>query len=165
MEKVSPPEGTHPSIWELSYSLVSLYGSHVKEVMEKNVVTVTPDMTVEESLAIAQSKKVGSLVVVEDEQVVGIVTTNDFFYKIVNPILGLGEPGSRIEVTGGGEAKALEEIISTINKLGLKITTLHLIPLPKATRKALIVHVDSEDMSQLVTELEGRGYSVKLRQR
>ena len=57
---------------------------------------------------------------------VGIVTTNDFFYKIVNPILGVAKagalvPGIRVEIARGGEGKAMEEIISTINKLGIKI--------------------------------------------
>ena len=162
LEQVSPSKATSLSVWELSYLLDK---TSVKEIMERNVVTVPPDMTAEESLAVAQSNRVGALVVVEDGKVVGISTTNDFFYKIVNPLLGLGEPGARIEVTGGGEGKALEEVISTINKRGLKITTLHILAPPEATKRDVIVHVDSEDVTQLVAELEGKGYSVKLRQR
>ena len=162
LEQVSPSKATSLSVWELSYLLDK---TPVKEIMERNVVTVPPDMTAEESLAVAQSNKVGALVVVEDDKVVGISTTNDFFYKIVNPLLGLGEPGARIEVTGGGEGKALEEVISTINKRGLKIATLHILAPPEATKRDIIVHVDSEDVAQLIAELEGKGYSVKLRQR
>ncbi|MBA7651079.1 Inosine-5'-monophosphate dehydrogenase [subsurface metagenome] len=162
LEQVSPSKATSLSVWELSYLLDK---TTVKEIMERNVVTVPPDMTAEESLAVAQSNKVGALVVVEDDKVVGISTTNDFFYKIVNPLLGLGEPGARIEVTGGGEGKALEEVISTINKRGLKIATLQILAPPEATKRDIIVHVDSEDVAQLIAELEGKGYSVKLRQR
>jgi len=162
LEEMSPSKATSLSVWELSYLLDK---TTVKEIMERNVVTVPPDMTAEESLAVAQSNKVGALVVVEDGRVVGISTTNDFFYKIVNPLLGLGEPGARIEVTGGGEGKALEEVISIINKRGLKITTLHILAPPEATKRDIIVHVDSEDVAQLIAELEGKGYSVKLRQR
>ena len=162
LEQVSPSKATSLSVWELSYLLDK---TSVKEIMERNVVTVPPDMTAEESLAVAQSNRVGALVVVEDGKVVGISTTNDFFYKIVNPLLGLGEPGARIEVTGGGEGKALEEVISIINKRGLKITTLHILAPPEATKRDVVVHVDSEEVAQLVAELEGKGYSVKLRQR
>jgi len=162
LEQVSPSKATSLSVWELSYLLDK---TSVKEIMERNVVTVPPDMTAEESLAVAQSNRVGALVVVEDGKVVGISTTNDFFYKIVNPLLGLGEPGARIEVTGGGEGKALEEVISIINKRGLKITTLHILAPPEATKKDVIIHVDSEEVAQLITELEGKGYSVKLRPR
>lgn len=162
LESVSPSKATSLTVWELSYLLDK---TPIKEIMERDVVTVSPDMTVEESLNTAQTNKVGALVVVEDGKVVGIVTTNDFFYKIVNPILGLGEPGTRIEVAGGGEGKALEDIISTVNKLGLKIATLHIEQLPEATKKDVCVHVDSEDVSRLITELESKGYKVNLRRR
>jgi len=163
LEQVSPSKATSLSVWELSYLLDK---TTVKEIMERNVVTVSPDMSAEESVALAQSNKVGSLVVVdEDGRIVGIATTNDFFYKIVNPILGLGEPGTRIEIVGGGEAKALEGIISTINKFGLGITTLHIEALPEAAQKDVCIHVDTEDASQLISALKAKGYRVSLRKR
>jgi acetoin utilization protein AcuB len=162
LESVSPSKATSLTVWELSYLLDK---TTVKEIMERDVVTVSPDMTAEESLALAQSNKVGALVVVEDGRVVGIATTNDFFYKIVNPILGLDQPGTRIEIAGGGEAKVLEKIISTVNKLGLGITTLHIEALPEATQKDVCVHVNTEDVSQLISELKAKGYKVGVRQR
>ena len=162
LESVSPSKASSLSVWELSYLLDK---TTVKEIMEKNVITASPDMSAEESVALAQSHKVGALVVVEDGRVVGIATTNDFFYKIVNPILGLGESGARIEVTGGGEGKALEEIISTVNRLGLEITTLHIEVLPEATKKDVCIHVSSEDVNGLTTELKAKGYSAKVRPR
>jgi len=165
LERIAPVETASRSIWELTYNLASLYRAQIKSIMKKNVVAVTPDMTVEEALALAQNNKVGALVVVDDSKVVGIVTTNDFFYRIVNKVLGVGEPGARVEVTKGGEGKALEEVISTINKHGLKIITLHIIALPQATEKDVIVHIDSEDVNQLVTELRDKGYKVCLRKR
>ncbi|MFC2017304.1 CBS domain-containing protein [Chloroflexota bacterium] len=165
LERVPIPKTTSRDIWELSYGFVSLYRTQVKKIMKKDVVTVAPDMTAEEALAVAQDNKVGALVVVEDNRVVGIATTNDFFYKIVNPVLGIGLPGSRIGVAGGGEGKPLEEIVSCINKHGLNITALHIIALPEATKKDVVVHVDSEDVSQLVTELRDKGYKVSLRKR
>ena len=165
LEKAAPAETDSRSMWELTYSLASLYKTQIKSIMKKNIVTVTPDMTAEEALALAQSKKVGALVVVENGRVVGIVTTNDLFYKIVNPLLGLGQPGNRIEITGGGEGKALEEIISTINRLGLEITTLHIEYLPETIQKNVCVHINNEDTSQLVAVLQEKGYSVKVRPR
>ena len=162
LEQVSPSKATSLTVWELSYLLDK---TPVREVMEKNVITVPPDMSAEEALAIAQSHKVGALVVVEDSRVVGISTTNDFFYRIINPLLGLGQPGTRIEITGGGEGKALEDVISTVNMLGLEITTLHIELMPEATKKDVCVHVNAEDASQLISELKGKGYTVGVRQR
>jgi acetoin utilization protein AcuB len=166
LDQVSPSKASSLTVWELSYLLEK---TTVKEIMEKHVVTVSPDMTVEEAVSIAQSNKVGSLVVLEDSKVVGIVTTNDFFYKIANPILGVAKggtplPGTRVEITGGGDGKAMEEIISTTNKLGLKMTSVHSMPpLEGTTTKDLCIHVEKEDVSQLVSELESKGYKVNLR--
>ena len=165
LERVALPEAAQ-GMWELTYSLGSLYRTKVKHVMQKEVVTATPDMTIEEALAIAQTNKVGSLVVVDDgSKVAGIVTTNDFFYRIVNPVLGVGEPGKRIWVAGGGESKALEKVISTINRLCLEIVTLHIIAAPKATKKDLVVHINYDDVSELVAELKAKGYKAESRKR
>jgi len=162
LESVSPSKATSLTVWEMTYLLEK---TPVKKIMERDVITVSPDMSAEESLAVAQGHKVGALVVVEDGRVVGIATTNDFFYKIVNPILGLGEPGSRIEVTSGGNGKALEEIISTVNKLGLEITTIHIEQLPEAKARNVCVHVNNGDVKKLVAELKAKGYKVSVRQR
>ena len=162
LESVSPSKATSLTVWELSYLLDK---TTVKEIMERDVVTISPDMTVEESVALAQAHKVGAAVVVDDGRVVGIVTSNDLFYRIINPILGLGEPGTRIEVIGGGETKAMAEIVSTVNKLGLEITTLHIEQLPGAKKKDVCVHVNSEKVSKLITELKGKGYKVSVRKR
>jgi acetoin utilization protein AcuB len=162
LESVSPSKATSLTVWELSYLLEK---TTVKEIMERDVITCSPDMSAEESLALAQGHKVGALVVVEDGKVVGISSTNDFFYKIVNPILGIGEPGSRIEVAGGGNAKALEEILSVVNKLGLEITTIHIEQLPEAETRDVCVHVTSNDVKKLVAELKAKGYKVGVRRR
>jgi len=80
-------------------------------------------------------------------------------------VLGIGSPGSRIEVSQAGEGKALEEVISCVNKHGLKIITLHVIPPTENGKNDLVVHVDSEDASKVVDELKGKGYEVTLRKR
>jgi len=162
LESVSPSKATSLTVWEMTYLLST---TPVKEIMEKKVITVSPDTTSEEAVAIAQSNKVGCLVVVDDGQVVGITTTNDFFYKIVNPILGLGDPGTRIEVIGAGSGKALEEVISAVNKHGLEIITLHIEVLPDKAEKDICIHVNSGDVKELVGELKAKGYKVNLRKR
>ncbi|MFH0942240.1 MAG: CBS domain-containing protein [Chloroflexota bacterium] len=159
----TPHKGTTLSPWEFSYQLHAI---KVKEIMEKNVVTVSSDMTAEEALAIAQEKKVGSLVVMDEcHHVVGIATTNDFFYKIVNPVLGLGEPGTRVEVLGGGESKALEDIIITINKLNLSMTNLHIISLPDSKKKNLVIHLGNDNVEPLLDNLKAKKYKVSIRHR
>ena len=166
LDQVSPSKATSLNVWELSYLLEK---TAVKEIMEKNVITVPPDMLIEEAVSVAQSNKVGSLVVIEDNRVVGITTTNDFFYRVVNPVLGVARfggalPGTRIEITSGGEGKALEEIISIINRSGMEIAIIHSMPpVEEVATKNICIHLEKDDVSQLVSELRNKGYAVRIR--
>jgi len=162
LEAYTPSKATSLSVWEIGYLLGN---THVKDIMEKHVVTVNPDMTVEEALTFAQEKKVGSLTVVEDERLVGIVTTNDFFYKIANPTLGIGMPGTRVQVTTKTDKNILEDICKATSQKGMTILTLHMIPSTEIGWKEIVVHVDTEDVSNMVEELKGKGYEITLRKR
>ncbi len=162
LERVSPSEATSLTVWEVGYLLEK---TRVNKIMAKNVVTVTPEMTVEEGLALPQSKKVGALVVIEKGNVVGIVTTNDFFYKIANRVLGIGEPGTRIHVVEGGEGPELEKIIARINRHKLNIVTIHVLTPPDQEKHDVVIHVSAKDVSALLEDLRGDGFEVNTRSR
>jgi acetoin utilization protein AcuB len=163
LEAYTPSKATSLSVWEIGYLLGT---TTVKEIMEKNPVTVTPEMTVEEALDTAQERKVGSLLVVEKNgQLVGIVTTNDFFYKIANPTLGIGMPGTRVEVVSKTDKPMLEDICRATSQKGMKILTLHMISSTEIGGKDIVVQVDTENVDKLVEELKSKDYEVLVRKR
>ncbi len=164
LEQYTPSKATSLSVWEIGYLLGN---TPVKDIMEKNVLTVTPDMTVEEALGAAQNQGVGAVPVVEDGRLVGIVTTNDFFYKIANPVLGIGMPGIRVEVIGKGKDTVIEDVVSLANKQGIKIITIHVINIPEGPgeKKDIVIHLDTEDTTTFVEEIKKRGYEVIVRTR
>jgi len=163
LEAYTPSKATSLSVWEIGYLLGN---TTVKDIMEKNAVSVTPEMTVEEALATAQERKVGSLLVVEKSgQLVGIVTTNDFFYKIANPTLGIGMPGTRVEVMTKTDKPILEDISKATSQKGMKILTLHMISSTEIGGKDIVIQVDTEDVSKMVKELKDKDYEVLVRKR
>jgi len=163
LEAYTPSKATSLSVWEIGYLLGN---TTVKEIMEKNPVTVTPEMTVEEALATAQERKVGSLLVVEKNgQVIGIVTTNDFFYKIANPTLCIGMPGTRVEIVSKTDKPMLEDICRATSQKGMKILTLHMISSTEIGGKDIVVQVDTENVDKLVKELKDKDYEVHVRNR
>jgi len=156
--KASPSEATSLSIWELNYLIARMT---VKDIMKKNVVTVVPDCMVELAIATAQSNKVGSLVAVEGDKVVGIVTTNDFFYKVLNPLMGIGEEGSRIIVYGASEAAQVQKVMEGINKTGVRIKAFCTLKSSEGEGKNdIVIHLDTEDASQIIAQLKSLGLSV-----
>lgn len=158
--KASPSSATSLSRSELLYLLAKLT---VKEIMKRNVVTVTPDMPIEQAVALAQAKRVGALVVLENDKVVGIVTTNDIFYKVVNPLFGIGEKGKRIIVYGGGEPKHLCAIMDLVCKENLPLKTIWALKVPDSERTELVLHLDVEDVGDFMEKLKAMGYEVELR--
>jgi len=163
LEAYTPSKATSLSVWEIGYLLGN---TTVKEIMEKNPVSVAPEMTVEEALATAQDRKVGSLLVIEKNgQLVGIVTTNDFFYKIANPTLGIGMPGTRVEVMSKTDRPILEDISKATSQKGMKILTLHMISSTEIGGKDIVVQVDTENVTKMVKELKDKDYEVLVRKR
>jgi len=60
-----------------------VYGMLVKEIMTKNVVTIEADASVFDACMMYKEKKVGCLVVVDDETCVGIVTERDLIERSI----------------------------------------------------------------------------------
>ena len=162
--RAAPSSATSLSVWELNYLLAKMT---VAEIMEKDVITVTPDTTVESALALAQEKRVGSLPVVEDDRVVGIVTTNDFFLKILNPLLGMGEVGTRLTIRNCPGADSLREVCDIIHGHKAGIVTMSYLRFPGREEKDIVIHIDkSVDEARIIVEdIEAAGYSVEIRGR
>jgi CBS domain-containing protein len=57
--------------------------TRVSEIMERNVVYVRPDSTVEQCMALMTSKMVRHLPVIEDENLLGIVSIGDLVKSII----------------------------------------------------------------------------------
>ncbi len=158
IEDLKPQSGI-PSLWQIgSWAAKHIVG----EVMNKRMVIVRPTDTVELATAKAQSNQVGSLLVVEDGKIVGIVTTNDIFYRVVNPTLGIGESGTRVVVVGGGTGRNAENVIAAINRLGVEIKIIWAMQSPTNKKNNLVVHLDTDDARNVVGELNRLGYEARV---
>jgi acetoin utilization protein AcuB len=158
IEKLKPHSGI-PMIWQAG----PWAARHtVGEVMNKRIVTVKQTDTVESATNKAQASKVGSLLVLEDGKIIGVVTTNDIFYKVVNPTLGIGETGTRVVIVGGGTGKNAENIISAINRLGVEIKIIWAVYSASNQKNNLVVHLETDDARNIVAELTRLGYDAKV---
>jgi acetoin utilization protein AcuB len=162
LDRVGPSQISSFNIHDLTRLLNKVT---VRDVMTKNPVTVSPDATVEEGVTLAQEKKIGALLVVDGSRLVGIATTNDFFYKILNPVLGIGRPGSRLIIKNCGGTKNIEKAIGIINNLGLEVETMFMLPFPEREQHNFFVHITSEDPTKLIEELRKMGCEVERRAR
>jgi acetoin utilization protein AcuB len=162
LDKAGPSKLTTFSIQELTYLLGKLT---VKEAMVTGLVTISPDATVEESVSLAQSKKVGALLVIEKNKLIGIVTTNDLFYRILNPILGIGKGGVRIHIHNCGDVEQVTSVLKVIREFKVKPITMFTLPHPETGITDFTIHLDTNDATDVIAELTKIGHDVHERAR
>jgi acetoin utilization protein AcuB len=110
----SPSPATSLSIWEVNYLLSKILA---KDVMTRNVLTVSPDTPIEEAARIMADNKIGGLPVVEEDRIVGIITETDLF-KIFLELMGAREKGVRATVEVHDRPGQLAELTRVIYQSG-----------------------------------------------
>jgi len=110
----SPSPATSLSIWEMNYLLSKI---PVRDVMTKNVLTVTEATPIEEAARIMADNKIGGLPVMRDHHVVGIITETDLF-KIFLELMGARESGVRVTALIHDAPGQLARITQSISEAG-----------------------------------------------
>jgi acetoin utilization protein AcuB len=110
----SPSPATSLSMHELHYLISKI---KVKDVMTKKVVTVDRDTPLEEVARIMADNKIGSMPVLHDGQLVGIITETDIF-KVLLEMMGAREHGVRLTLNVPERVGILAEVTREIADQG-----------------------------------------------
>lgn len=110
----SPSSATSLSMWEISYLLAQV---KVREVMTEKVITTTEDATLEDAARLMVDNKVGSLPVLRDRTLVGIITESDIF-RIFLEMMGAREKGIRVSILAPYVKGSMAKITSAITSAG-----------------------------------------------
>ncbi|HZD55582.1 MAG TPA: CBS and ACT domain-containing protein [Anaerolineales bacterium] len=146
----SPSPATSLSVWEMNYLLSKI---RVRDVMTKNVLTVTADTPIEEAARIMADNKIGGLPVMRDGHVVGIITETDLF-KIFLELMGAREPGVRGTVLVLDQPGQLAKLTETIAKLGGNIVAFGQFTGEDPSNRLVTFKVSGIEEKRLVAELE-----------
>jgi acetoin utilization protein AcuB len=136
----------------------------VHEVMAREVSTAHPDDPIEEAANAMRERKIGCLPVVEDDALVGIVTSSDVMEALVY-LMGAHEPGNRLEVVMPDRPGTLAGVAGIFGELGINIVSVVAGPrrsLPGSSQpgRIAVFRADSIDLREAVDILERAGYAV-----
>lgn len=128
------------STHELGYLLEKIL---VEMIMVKTVVTITTETTIERAAFIMQNHNINALPVMENEELVGIITTTDVMGVLLQAI-GMSEESVRIAVLVKDRIGAIADVSSILRDQEINIQSLITLPIR-----------DYPDINQLVLRLSG----------
>lgn len=155
--KASPSTASTLDARELTYLLSKV---KVRDIMIKNLYTVSPDMLLEEAATIMRSHRVSFLPVVEDgDRLVGVITESNVLDAFID-ILGFTDRGTRLTIevkdTGHGILSVVAGVFATC---GTTIRSIALYRLPD-DHAAMVFGTELEDTTELEMALAAAGYPV-----
>lgn len=151
----SPSGATSLSKFEINYLLDK---TKVKDIMEKQVIQISPDHLLEEAAVIMRNSNIGVLVVSENNQIKGIITDKDIFRAFAD-ISGYNIPGSSVVVAVQQDRRGvIEEIGDALLESDSNLTNLVVYHTEDGIR--VVIHIDSDNPSDLVEKLKNRNLIV-----
>ena len=156
MAEESPSKVTSLSIYEMNYLLNK---TKIRDIMARDVVTVSPYASLEDAVYAMMKNQVGILPVVEAGQVFGVITEKDVF-KAFLEVSGYGEEGIRVIITADDTVGTLAKIVDTISADNLNIKRT-VVATRRSGKVAIEIQIDGKaDVTDLREKLIKQGIQV-----
>lgn len=129
----------------------------IADVMTRDPFTATPEMTVEEAGRAMVEHAVGCLPVVDDGELVGVVTKSDLLRAFVE-LLGGRERHTRVELLAPDRPGELARVVRLIGiDHGVNLTGV-VVPPPRGDRALVVLHLETDDVEPILEDLRRLGY-------
>jgi len=155
LKRASASDATTLEIHELFYLLTRI---KVKEIMTKEVITVPPDFTVEETALVLQKNKISGAPVVDSKgKLVGTITQTDLFRVLIS-LTGVAEGGVQFGLQVEDRPGSIKEVADIIRKFGGRMVSIlsSYDQVPQGYRKVYIRmrSIERSELQKLIQELE-----------
>lgn len=142
---------------ELNYLLQQVL---VEMIMVKAVETVSPDTTIERAALIMQEKDINALPVMENDELVGIITSTDVMGVLLDAI-GISDESVRLGVMVKDSIGALASVSEVLKKDQINIQSLFAWP-EKAFEgvSQLVMRIPKVDGQKAIAALQNNGFKV-----
>jgi len=155
--EASPSPATSLSIHEVHYLISKM---KVKDVMIKDLITISPDTTFKDALLLGQEKRIGAFPVVDKGKLVGIATESDLV-RFITSIWGAREDASTLIIEGVSQRFGLfKEVVSVIDKHEVPILSIMTYTAPGRVDCDLIVRVKTKEVDPLMRDLKKAKFRV-----
>ena len=159
LNQAAPSSATTLSIHELNYLLAK---TTIKDILPKKqqLITIGPNNYIETAAKVMRKNRISGLPVIENNQLVGIVTETDIFDAFID-ILGVKKTHSRIDLYTADRPGTIASITGMIAEKGKNILNTVVYFDAKKDKYKMIVRIEELDNEDVVAELKKSGYEVE----
>ena len=157
LKRASASDATTLEIHELLYLLTRI---KVKNIMTKEVITVPPDFTVEETALVLQENKISGAPVVDSKgKLVGTITQTDLFRVLIS-LTGVAKGGIQFGLQIEDRPGSIKEVADIIRKFGGRMVSIlsSYDLVPQGYRKVYLRmrSIERSELQKLIQELESK---------
>ena len=129
----------------------------IADVMTPDPFTATPEMTAEQAGRAMVEHGVGCLPVIDDGELVGVLTKSDLLRAFVE-LLGGRESHARVELLAPDRPGELARVVRLIGiDHGVNLTGV-VVPPPKGDRALVVLHLETDHVEPILEDLRRLGY-------
>jgi len=157
LKRASASDATTLDVHELLYLITKI---KVKNIMTRDVITVPPDFTVEETTLVLQKNRIsGAPVVDSDGQLVGTITQTDLFRVLIS-LTGVAKGGIQFGLQVEDRPGSIKEVADIIRAYGGRMVSIlsSYDEVPEGSRKVYIRmrNIERSALQNLKQELESK---------
>ena len=132
----------------------------VGDVMNKKMITISPEDTLEDALLLMQKSNKGALPVVDrDGKLTGIISTRDLIRAFIN-VLGIEEPGTLLCLVVEDKMGQMKKIVDAITEEGISFGSILVARYWEKGKKAVFPYLLTVNVSKVKRKLENMGYTL-----
>jgi len=134
-------------------------------LMSRDCLFLTPNATLDDALLLFQSRKIGALPVVnEEEKVVGVFTTADLM-NAYRDLFGLGAKGSvLVSIEDAGDPQALSKLVRIMEEKQVQFTRLVRVEGSDKRKAMIYLRINTYNIRSVYKALEAEGFTVHVPQ-
>lgn len=156
--EAAPSSATSLSIHELNYLIMKI---KVKDLMKKNVTTVSPEDTVIDAIVRGVEKGIGGFPVVDDQgRLMGIVTETQIARAMIQ-LFGTDAKSEIISLENVDlQPGTFGKIVTLVEKLGINIISMFSLPRRTTDLLRVYIRIKSGQREEAIQELKKAGYEI-----
>ncbi len=132
----------------------------IRDIMTKDVVTISPTGTLEDALLLMQKMRVGAFPVVDrQKKLIGIISTRDLLRAFIN-VLGLEEPGTLLGILAEDKLGQMKRIVDAISEEKVSFGSILVARHWEEGKRAVFPYLLTNNVAPIKKKLEMLGFEL-----